>query len=58
MFERAERFYRKKIKVDPLDPNAKMVFFYETLKNNMFFGLIAKTSKIAPRHVRLTLMYF
>jgi hypothetical protein len=24
----------------------------------MFFGLLSKTSKIAPRHVRLTLMYF
>lgn len=35
-----------------------MKFFYEELKNNMFFGLIAKTSKIAPRHIRLTLMYF
>lgn len=35
-----------------------MKFFYEELKNNLFLGLIAKTSKIAPRHVRLTLMYF
>ena len=35
-----------------------MSFFNETLKNNLWIGLIAKTSKIAPRHVRLSLMYF
>ena len=40
------------------NPNAKMSFFNETLKNNLWIGLIAKTSKIAPRHVRLGLMYF
>jgi hypothetical protein len=34
-----------------------MVFFTEELKNNFWFGLMAKTSKIAPRHVRLTMMY-
>jgi len=40
------------------NPNAKMSFFNEELKNNIWIGLIAKTSKIAPRHVRLLLMYF
>lgn len=34
-----------------------MSFFNEELKNNLWIGLIAKTSKIAPRHVRLALMY-
>jgi len=38
-------------------PENKMKFFNDTLKNNLWFGLMAKTSKIAPRHVRLTLMY-
>ena len=40
------------------NPNAKMSFFNDELKNNLWIGLIAKTSKIAPRHVRLCLMYF
>ena len=34
-----------------------MNFVNETIKNNLWVGLIAKTSKIAPRHVRLALMY-
>ena len=34
-----------------------MSFFNEEIKNNLWIGLIAKTSKIAPRHVRLALMY-
>jgi len=34
-----------------------MKFFNEALKTNLWFGLMATTSKIAPRHVRLTLMY-
>jgi hypothetical protein len=32
-------------------------FFWIELKNFMWFSLISKTSKIAPRHARLTLMY-
>ena len=35
-----------------------MKFFNEELKNNFWIGLMGKTSKIAPRHTRLTLMYF
>jgi len=35
-----------------------MSVFEEELKNNMWIGLVAKTSKIAPRHVRLVMMYF
>ena len=35
-----------------------MSFINEELKNNLWIGLIAKSSKIAPRHVRLVLMYF
>ena len=35
-----------------------MKFFNEELKNNFWIGLMGKTSKIAPRHARLTLMYF
>ena len=35
-----------------------MSFFNEELKNNLWIGLIAKTSKIAPRHIRVLLMYF
>ena len=34
-----------------------MNFIHETLKNNLWIGLIAKTSKIAPRHIRLAMMY-
>lgn len=56
--ERAARFYRKTMKNNKSNPNAKMSFFNEELKNNLWIGLIAKTSKIAPRHVRLLLMYF
>ena len=56
--ERATKFFEKTKKENPDDERTKMKFFYEELKNNMFFGLLSKTSKIAPRHVRLTLMYF
>ena len=34
-----------------------MNFVNETIENNLWVGLIAKTSKIAPRHVRLAMMY-
>jgi hypothetical protein len=58
LWDRAARVYRRVMKRTKEDPNAKMALFYEELKNNLWIGLIAKTSKIAPRHVRLTLMYF
>jgi predicted signal transduction protein with EAL and GGDEF domain len=58
MKERADKFFHKTKKMNPDDEKTKMRFFYEELKNNMFFGLLSKTSKIAPRHVRLTLMYY
>ena len=45
------------LKYNEKNPNAKMNFIQETLKNNLWIGLIAKTSKIAPRHVRLAMMY-
>ena len=45
------------LKHNSVNPNAKMSFFNEELKNNFWIGLIAKTSKIAPRHVRLAMMY-
>jgi hypothetical protein len=34
------------------------IFLNEQIKNNLWIGLVAKTSKIAPRHVRLAMMYF
>jgi hypothetical protein len=55
---RAKRAYDITMKHNTKNPNAKMSFFNEELKNNLWIGLIAKTSKIAPRHVRLVLMYF
>lgn len=55
---RAKRFYDINMKHNKKNPNAKMSFINEELKNNLWIGLIAKTSKIAPRHVRLALMYF
>lgn len=56
--ERAQRFYNNTMKHNASNPNAKMSFFNEELKNNYWIGLIAKTSKIAPRHTRLAMMYF
>lgn len=56
--DRAHRYYSRTMKHNSTNPNAKMSFFNEELKNNLWIGLIAKTSKIAPRHVRLLLMYF
>ena len=58
LFERAKRYYTRTMKHNNVNPNAKMSFFNDELKNNLWIGLIAKTSKIAPRHVRLALMYF
>lgn len=56
--DRAKRVYDTTMKHNSKNPNAKMSFFSEELKNNLWIGLIAKSSKIAPRHVRLLLMYF
>ena len=56
--DRAHRVYKQTMKHNSVNPNAKMSFFNEEIKNNLWIGLIAKTSKIAPRHVRLALMYF
>jgi len=56
--DRARRYYSMTMKHNSVNPNAKMSFFNEELKNNFWIGLIAKTSKIAPRHVRLAMMYF
>lgn len=58
LWDRARRIYEKTMNHNKNNPNAKMSFFNEELKNNLWIGLIAKTSKIAPRHIRLTLMYF
>ena len=55
---RARRMYDNSMKHNAKNPNAKMSFFSEELKNNLWIGLIAKTSKIAPRHIRVLLMYF
>jgi hypothetical protein len=55
---RAKRIYTNTMKHNAKNPNAKMSFFHDELKNNIWIGLIAKTSKITPRHVRLLLMYF
>ena len=55
--DRAQRIYQNTMKHNSANPNAKMSFFNEELKNNYWIGLIAKTSKIAPRHVRLAMMY-
>ena len=55
--ERAYRNYNEVTKIDRTSIESKKQFFMEELKNNFWFGLLSKTSKIAPRHVRLTLMY-
>eukprot|EP00347_Sterkiella_histriomuscorum_P014884 403359155 len=59
--ERARRFYEKTLKtkkfVNLAHNEAKMKFFNQALKTNLWFGLLATTSKIAPRHIRLALMY-
>ena len=34
-----------------------MKFFNEALKTSLWLSLVSKTSKISPRHTRLTLMY-
>ncbi|CDW88931.1 neurohypophysial n-terminal domain containing protein [Stylonychia lemnae] len=55
--ERARRMYRDLFRHKHYTPENKMKFFNEALRSNLWFGLMAKTSKIAPRHVRLTLLY-
>ena len=57
MDERAHRFYTKTMKKLHLFPDNKMKFFYEALKSSLWMSLMSKTSKIAPRHVRLALLY-
>lgn len=57
LWERAKRYYKRTLKRDSHTSETKMKFFHEALKTNMWFGLMARTSKIAPRHVRLTMMY-
>jgi hypothetical protein len=52
--DRANRIFRKNGKT----PDDMMQFFWIEFKNNYWFGLMSKTSKIAPRHTRLTVMYF
>jgi hypothetical protein len=52
--DRAKRVFRKNGRT----PDDMMQFFWIEFKNNYWFGLMSKTSKIAPRHVRLTTMYF
>jgi hypothetical protein len=55
--ERAKRYYKRTLRHDSHSSETKMKFFYEALKTNFWFGLMARTSKISPRHARLTLMY-
>eukprot|EP00347_Sterkiella_histriomuscorum_P002038 403369714 len=57
MSERAQRFFKRTIKRQNPLHNKKMEFFNEALKSTLWMGLLAKTSKIAPRHVRLALLY-
>jgi len=57
LWERAHRFFKNTYAVAPDSSETKMKFFYNELKNNLWFGLMAKTSKISPRHTRVTLMY-
>ncbi|CDW84379.1 neurohypophysial n-terminal domain containing protein [Stylonychia lemnae] len=57
--ERAKKFYKrsKKQVSEEEGSEQKMKFFNEALKNSLWLGLLSRTSKIAPRHTRLTLMY-
>eukprot|EP00347_Sterkiella_histriomuscorum_P015521 403356717 len=55
--ERANRFYKRTNKRHNPFQNNKMEFFNEALKATLWMGLLAKTSKIAPRHARLALLY-
>ncbi|CDW88093.1 neurohypophysial n-terminal domain containing protein [Stylonychia lemnae] len=55
--DRALRIYKQIFKRKQYTPENKMKFFHEALRNNLWFSLMSKTSKIAPRHIRLTLMY-
>ena len=58
MNERALRFYEYIEEFNQNNPIEQLSEFEEELKNNMWIGLVAKTSKLAPRHVRLVMMYF
>jgi hypothetical protein len=56
--ERAHRYYEMIHDFNRSNPSMKINIFEEELKNNMWIGLVAKSSKISPRHVRLLMMYF
>ncbi|CDW84369.1 neurohypophysial n-terminal domain containing protein [Stylonychia lemnae] len=55
--ERARRFFKKILKNFDEPAERKNQFFYESLKSTLWMGLMSTTSKVAPRHVRLTLLY-
>lgn len=50
-------FYKKANKKHNQLSDKQMQFFYEALKTSLWLGLISTTSKISPRHTRLTLLY-
>ena len=56
-WDRAKRFYKKANKGHSERHDTKMRFFNEALKASLWLGLVSRTSKISPRHTRLTLMY-
>ena len=58
LYERAHRYYEMIHDFNERNSRMKINIFEEELKNNMWIGLVAKSSKIAPRHVRLLMMYF
>ncbi len=41
--QRAKRYYKRTLKRDSHTSETKMKFFYEALKTNMWFGLMART---------------
>lgn len=55
--ERLKRIYKKVLGKYAQHNDRKMKFFYDALKTTLWMGLMATTSKIAPRHARLALLY-
>jgi len=53
VFDRANKLFKENGK----NPDDLINFFWIDFKMNFWFGLLSKTSKIAPRHARLTVMY-
>lgn len=53
LLERASETFKRNGKT----PDDMMEFFWLEFKSAYLFGLLSKTSKIAPRHARLTVMY-